>query len=502
MFDLAPHEAGISSETDQARAIAKIMAAIEASGLTGGKTRRMVHQELAVLGKAGTGKTHVLAAVTQRLTEMGFTDAVAASEDGRRPEGLTFSVGSPTNKAASVLRKRGVSATTIHRMLYEPEYAPDFIDLSDWLRNPDDETPSLNDYDDATVDQIIAVFQDTGSMPAALGAVGLRTSDFITGWRVRNEVIDVALIDEASMITEDMVRDLRQRARVLIFFGDPAQLAPVGCSTMPALHTTQTPKAFLTEIRRQGAGNPILDLAHLVHDPKTSFADMEAAIREIAARDERVVVSATACADTMRVSPMLVWRNDIRRRATQAWRAAHGLAPTALGIGEPVIITGVEPGRDPETGRMALEQAGLIKGATAIYAGAGRKPNHVRLTLPDNDGRIVHVGAVVEFEQDRGARRTIGMAARFGVIITPCPAMTIHSSQGSQYHRVQVFGPDIAAAAASGREESGVPLWKRLAYVAITRAQNELVWVTSSRMSRPTKRLGLTDENADLAMAA
>jgi exodeoxyribonuclease-5 len=68
---------------------------------------------------------------------------------------------------------------------------------------------------------------------------------------------------------------------------------------------------------------------------------------------------------------------------------------------------------------------------------------------------------------------------------------------------VQVFAPDLAAAAYSGRSEAGVPLWKRLAYVAITRAQHRLYWVVRNRLVRPHAPLTIEDlkrEPAPLAL--
>ena len=78
-------------------------------------------------------------------------------------------------------------------------------------------------------------------------------------------------------------------------------------------------------------------------------------------------------------------------------------------------------------------------------------------------------------------------------------AVTIHKAQGSQWDTVQVFAPDLSAAAWAGREEAGLPLWKRLAYVAITRAQNRLIWVTRNRLARPTE--ALTTEDLKVAAA-
>lgn len=73
--------------------------------------------------------------------------------------------------------------------------------------------------------------------------------------------------------------------------------------------------------------------------------------------------------------------------------------------------------------------------------------------------------------------------------------MTIHKAQGSQWQNVQVFAPDIYAAAQTNRVESDLPLWKRLAYVAITRAQEKLYWVIRSRLSKPSVSLSTSDLN-------
>jgi hypothetical protein len=58
---------------------------------------------------------------------------------------------------------------------------------------------------------------------------------------------------------------------------------------------------------------------------------------------------------------------------------------------------------------------------------------------------------------------------------------------------VQVFAPDLYAAARSGRMEAGQALWKRLAYVAITRAEERLIWVTRYMLSKPQAPLGIED---------
>ena len=74
--------------------------------------------------------------------------------------------------------------------------------------------------------------------------------------------------------------------------------------------------------------------------------------------------------------------------------------------------------------------------------------------------------------------------------------MTIHKAQGSQWDTVQVFAPDLFVAARMGRIEAGQALWKRLAYVAITRAQERLIWVVRNRLSKPTYELKVDDLRA------
>lgn len=78
-------------------------------------------------------------------------------------------------------------------------------------------------------------------------------------------------------------------------------------------------------------------------------------------------------------------------------------------------------------------------------------------------------------------------------------AVTIHKAQGSQWDTVQVFAPDLFVAARMGRVEAGQPLWKRLAYVAITRAQERLIWVVRNRLSKPKNALRIDDLKAPAA---
>ena len=88
---------------------------------------------MAVIGKAGSGKTLLLAELTKALKAAGV-DLVSGDYEGKkRKDRRTVAILAPTNKAAFVLRMRGVPATTIHRSLYTPVYDPDYERIADWL---------------------------------------------------------------------------------------------------------------------------------------------------------------------------------------------------------------------------------------------------------------------------------------------------------------------------------------------------------------------------------
>jgi exodeoxyribonuclease-5 len=448
---------------------------------------------LAVLGKAGSGKTMLLAELTKALVAAGVETVSAEWEGRRRRDRRTLAVLAPTNKAASVLRGRGVPATTIHRILYTPVYAPEFEKVADWLAGTGPR-PAAETLTDAQLDRAKAFYDQVASIPGALAAAGLRGSDFIRGWTRREQPLDIGFVDESSMLDARAVEDLREIFSTLVLFGDPAQLAPVGGSgqmvfdTLPAADRLE-----LARIHRQAEGNPILDLAHALADPGLGFEDFEDLIARAARADDRVVWAERADADLMARSPALVWRNATRIRLIHAFRTAHGAPEGALLPGEPLICDGLELPLKHRKKRIDLEARGLIKGAQVVYLGPGRKPGFSRLHVVGAEEPQVSAASIVKIEREGEAEPFIPYAATMGAAFLHGAAVTVHKAQGSQWPEVQVFAPDLFAAAQSGRSEAGVPLWKRLAYVAITRAEHRLHWVVRNRLARPTRPLGIDD---------
>ncbi|WP_306154810.1 ATP-dependent RecD-like DNA helicase [Roseovarius sp. MMSF_3281] len=448
---------------------------------------------MAVVGKAGSGKTLLLAELTRAMTEAGVEIVSGDYEGRRRKDRRTLAILAPTNKAASVLRMRGVPATTIHRILYTPVYDPEYEKIAEWLAG-NGERPEIEGLTDEALDRAHAFYQTHKSVPGALAAAGLRGSDFITGWKRREEPLDVGFVDEASMLDDRQFEDLQEIFPNLLLFGDPAQLAPVNQSGSMVFDKLAEP-AILTlhRIHRQDADNPILDLAHALSDPDVGFEDFERMVEEKARQDDRVQWAQRVEVDLMARSPVLVWRNATRIRLINAFRSVHGAPEDALLEGEPLICDGIELPLKHRKKRLDLEARGLIKGAQVIYLGPGRKPGFSRLHVIGAEDPQVSAASIVKIEKPDEEEPFIPFAARMGATFLHGAAVTIHKAQGSQWRDVQVFAPDLYAAARMGRTEAGQPLWKRLAYVAITRAEERLHWVVRARLSKPTGPLRTDD---------
>ena len=446
-----------------------------------------------MVGKAGSGKTLLLAKMVDAIVDAGV-DLISGDYDGKpRKDRRTIAVLAPTNKAASVLRNRGVPATTIHRILYTPMYDPEYERIADWLAGQGDR-PEIEGLTDIALDRAKQFYEVNKSIPGALAAAGLKGSDFIQGWKRREDPLDIGFIDESSMLDEKQYEDLREIFPTLVLFGDPAQLAPVGQSgEMVFDQLKDGRKLELSRVHRQTQDNPILDLAHALADPQVDFSQFERMVEDAAKTDDRVVYASRVEADLMARSPVLVWRNATRIRLIQAFRGAYGATVDTLLPGEPLICDGIELPIKHRKKRIDLEARGLIKGAQVVYMGPGKRAGFSRLHVMGAEDPQVSAASIIKIEAPGEEEPFIPFAARMGAAFLHGAAVTIHKAQGSQWDTVQVFAPDLYAAARAGRTEAGQPLWKRLAYVAITRAENRLMWITRSMLARPTGPL-VTDD--------
>ncbi len=483
---------------DQAEAYARVAADLFAMGVdleNAGCTPRGEGKSsvLAVIGKAGSGKTMLLGSLYSGLKAAGVDIVSGDYEPKRRKDRRSLAILAPTNKAASVLRLRGVPATTIHRILYTPVYDPQYERIAEWLTGQGSR-PAVEGLTELALDRAWAFYQTVASIPGALAAAGLRGSDFIKGWKRREEPLDIGFIDESSMLDERQFADLQEIFPSLVLFGDPAQLAPVGLSgEMVFDRLAASQKLILSRIHRQAQDNPILDLAHALGDPSIGFEQFERMVEAASKRDDRVVWAERVDADLMARSPVLVWRNVTRIKLITAFRAASGAPLDQLVPGEPLICDGIELPLKHRKKRIDLEARGLIKGAQVIYLGRGNREGFAKLHVVGAEDPQLSAASIIKIERPDEEEPFIATAATMGAAFLHGAAVTIHKAQGSQWDTVQVFAPDLYAAAMAGRTEAGVPLWKRLAYVAITRAQTRLMWVVRNRLALPKQPLTVDD---------
>ena len=71
---------------------------------------------LSIFGRAGTGKTLLISKLFEALKLLGINIISGDYESKRLRAERSLSILAPTNKAASVLRSKGVPETTLHRI--------------------------------------------------------------------------------------------------------------------------------------------------------------------------------------------------------------------------------------------------------------------------------------------------------------------------------------------------------------------------------------------------
>ena len=167
-------------------------------------------------GYAGTGKTFVAVEIYNHF----------------KKEGLSIAAITPTNKAAQVLRSRGIQAQTLHSFCYKTR-----IKRGEGGKIISYEFKHRMDFDDFN----------------------------------ESDIPDLIIIDEASMIGEDLYNDIARFDCPQVYFGDPFQLPPV--KKQQYFGDVMLPDLELTEIHRTAADNPVLKFAEAVRKLKEPWPE-------------------------------------------------------------------------------------------------------------------------------------------------------------------------------------------------------------------------------------
>lgn len=309
--------------------------------------------------------------------------------------------GAFTGKAALVMRAKGCKgARTIHSLIYR-------------ARDTDTEEPS---------------FELNEESPAAKA--------------------NLIIIDECSMVDAELGRDLLSFGKKVLVLGDPAQLPPVKGG---GYFTEAEPDVMLTEVHRQAADNPIIQLSMLIREGGR--------------------LKAGRFGDTD-----IIHRNEIdAARVNEADQILVGLNKTRRAYNQRMRQLAERQGPLPEPGDKLVclrndSKKGLLNGSlwTVKTASPIRRKKLRLAVVPEEDAsqKPLRIGVLPEFFT--GDEDTIPYALKrdsdeFDYGYT----LTVHKAQGSQWDDVVLFDESYAF-----REHKS-----RWLYTGITRAAKRLTIV-------------------------
>lgn len=382
----------------------------------------LAEPEFLLAGYAGTGKTTLL---------QHFVNG-----QGKKVLCLT-----PTGKAANILKKRlkEVEVSTIHRALYVP-VPPSRMRLRAL------EIALAKDPKNEKLAVLVKREKEK------LAGKDLKFSPKLDHKILPNQLV---VVDEASMMTRFMRRDLLATGAKLLYVGDPEQLPPVRDS---GFFQTTAPHAMLEEIQRQALDSPIVRLSMSIRSGESTGDMSEPGCR-------RMSKNRMDPEEWFSHDQVLTGSNDTRRKINRFFRKHAGLEDWRPRAGEKLIC--LKNYYDEEVclvnGGMAVALSdffgadelnsvwGNLKVEDETVNGANCDPHPFKAHYDDS--------ALQELPEEGDERHRFD----FGY------AITVHKSQGSEWDRV-ILADD-------GMRQSDRTFRRRWLYTAVTRAKKELVWL-------------------------
>lgn len=378
-----------------------------------------------LFGYAGTGKTTLAGQLEKEL--------------GVRPV-----FGAYTGKAAKVLRSKGADATTIHSAIYRPLSNAETRRRLDQTREMLAEALECNPRDQGLIEALEGTIQQLEREARTVGFVLNPDSEWADA--------DLIILDEVSMVNAKVGQDIESFGVPVLVLGDPAQLPPVEGG---GYYTDAEPDAMLTDIQRQAADSPVLELATRIRTGDRGYGLTEDDI-------SRVNLDAAMAADQI-----LVWRNSTRWNLTGAIRRRRGRPEGRPVPGDRVMCL---------TNNASL---GVLNGTQYDVLEVEPGPLGPRMLLDEIDADtpprwIKAFGeGFMGLEQEKAMKR--GFSAHKGDrgAFTFADVITVHKAQGSEWPSVYVVDQSDGVVAMAAREagaRAAIDMGRRWLYTAVTRA--------------------------------
>ncbi|WP_198371482.1 ATP-dependent DNA helicase [Roseomonas rosulenta] len=409
-------------------------------------------QVFRLFGYAGTGKSTVLRFA---LEELGL-EHQRSDEDGESctPGVVTATF---TGKAALVLRRKGTPARTIHSLIYSV------------IEATEEEVEAA----EGKIEEAIAGARhltgfDRTTAQASIEAMRQAVAEMKRPRFALNPKSDAAharliVLDEVSMVGEDMARDLMSFGKPILVLGDPGQLPPIQGE---GAFTKDAPDIMLTEIHRQAEESAIIRLATMARQGEPiAFGQYDRHVWKMRKGD-------VTPEQALRGGQVICGMNATRLQLNNAMRRAAGFGGTAIPTGPAEKIICLKNQNDPGLiNGMFITLADIVDEGSLYFSAVVTDEDGNRIGPPQQDGsrgrlRIYkgHFEDHLAFDKQRHDRdwksKRMLTEATFGWAITG------HKSQGSQWENVVVWDDGL------GRTDLDRRRWL---YTVITRAEQGLV---------------------------
>lgn len=383
-----------------------------------------------LFGYAGTGKTTATKAI---VDELQLSDVCYAAYTG---------------KAALVMQQSGTPAATIHSTIYKyvkPEKQA-ILELEDKIKKSTDE-------------------KEKKTLSAKLYEI--TQPHFELNHESPLRLADLFVLDECSMVDEELLNDIKTFKVPLLVLGDPGQLPPINGT---GVLTDCEPDSMLLEIHRQAAENPIIQFATRARNGvPLQFGQFEHETGSAIQISKNALGRKGLEKFCSEYDQVICGKNATRMHLNKFIRGLHGKGSSLLPVkGDKLICLKNDKEADLFNGLMCevVEVGELTDYAIELF---------IRTELMDEDDEPQRVRALTAYfdaYENPHALRDVPWFARqgkqefdFGY------AITVHKSQGSQWNNVLFY-------------DDGFLKWdnkerRRWLYTGITRAAQRLTIVAT-----------------------